>query len=152
MACLGFAGAAKADFIVSSSRVPNRDDVRYEIVEFFTKNEGANATGSKAIASDITVKDLSGGKLLFKFVAVGGADANADLTGVAAPVDAAENVVPDRSFVNLLANDGKDDASAYAIISSVPDSHQHMAYALGVPQFEVVGASLSGGVNATTSN
>lgn len=148
-ACLVLTGTAGADFIVSSSRAPDTTDNGYDIVEFFARDDGTNGTGTKAIASDITLKDLRGGRLLIKFVGAGAND-KADLVGAEAPVDINNNIKPDRSFINILGSFA-DDPTAYSVVSTNPPN-THINYAGGVPQFEVAGANLSGGVNATTSN
>ena len=147
---LALTGVAKADFIVTSTRTADTVDAGNDVVEFFAKNDGTNGTGTKVIASDITLADTSGGKLLIKFVSAS-TSAKADLSATKANVDANGNIIPDRSFVNILANDGNDDPTAYSVVSTVPDN-THANYAGGVTQFEVVGANLGGGINATTTN
>lgn len=152
---LALTGVAKADFTFSFTRTTGAPDASHDVIEFFAKN-GGGTTGTKAIASDVTLKglDATGANpvnLLTKFVSTS-TSAKADLSGTKTSVDASNNVIPDRSFVNILANDGNDDTTAYSVVSTVPDSGMHSVYAAGVSQFEVVGANLGGGINATTTN
>ena len=148
-----FTGVARADFIVTSTRGgPNPwVDSRFDIVEFFAKNTGANGSGTKVLASDINMSNDSGGRLVFGFVGAS-ATAGADLVGVALPQGTSGVFIPSHTFVNFLTNDGTDDPTAAAIIFSKPDWHQHNVYAAEPSQFEVTIVSLSGGVNASTSN
>ena len=146
---LAFCAAVRADFQITATCTADTIDPGHDVIEFFAKNDGANGTGSKVIASDVTVTGVSV-PLLIKFTN-SAANARADLTGSAAPRDADGNVIPDRSFVNILANDGNDDPLAYSVVETVP-ANTHALYTPPVTQFEVVGAQLAGGVNATTSN
>jgi len=151
---LALTGVAKADFSFSFTRSADTVDTGNDVIEFFAKNNGGT-TGSKAIASDITLNGLDAtGKnpvnLVTKFVSAS-ASAKADLTGTAEAVDASGNLIQDRSIVNILANDGTDDPTAYSVVSAVP-ANAHATYAAGVSQFEVVGANLGGGINSTTTN
>ena len=141
---MALASVAKADFTISHSI----DSVgsSNERISLWAINNGGT-TGTKALASDVTIKDLSGHNLVFTFASPTG---KADLTGSNAAV------TPDPyhstgSIVNLLgdANDptGADnDPTAYSVVSTVP-ANTHANYT-GISQFEVVGANLTGGVHA----
>jgi hypothetical protein len=144
---MALAGVAKADFTFSTTIDPISGSSN-ERVTLWTINHGGT-TGTKGLASDVTIKELSGHNLVVQFASTS-ATAKADLTGTGTlnpdPYHAAG------SIVNLLgdANDptGADnDPTAYSVVSTVP-ANTHANFANGVQQFEVVGANLGGGVHA----
>lgn len=147
---MSVAGVAKADFTFSFT-VQDAGAGLQRVQIFALANGNGINVGSRALASDITIADLSGHNLVTKFVS-GAATAKADLTGVAA----SDPYNSDRSFVNLLgdpsggAAGADNDPTAYNVVQTVP-ANTHLNYINGVSQFEVVGANLSGGVDATSA-
>lgn len=147
---MSVADVAKADFAFSVTVQDAGGGLQR--VQVFARSTGSGVdVGSKALGSDITITDFSGHNLVTKFVS-GAATAKADLTGIAAP----DPYNSDRSFVNLLGDPsggpaGTDnDPTAYNVVQTVP-MNTHSNYLNGVSQFEVVGANLSGGVDATSA-
>lgn len=148
---MALAGVAKADFHYSYSVADAGGGL--ERVSFYAEVTGTGVNvGDRALGSDLTIADINGHNLVTKFLTAA-ANSKADVTGTAA----ADPYNSDRSFVNLLGDPsggtaGTDnDPTAYSIVQVVP-ANVHATYANGVPQFEVVGANLSGGVDATTAN
>ena len=148
---MSLAGVARADFefsVDSASAGPGLARIRL----FALSTGGGVDVGNRALASDITITDMSGHNLVTKFLS-GAATAKADLTGVAAP----DPYNSDRSFVNLLGDpsggtSGSDnDPTVYSVVSTTP-ANTHANYANGVTQFEVLGANLNGGVDATRAS
>lgn len=142
---MALASVAKADFAFTTSTDTLTNGL--ERVTLWAINQGGT-TGTKAVASDITIKDRSGHNLVVNFLSTA-ATAKADLTGTGAT---ATPYASTGSFVNLLgdANDptGADnDPTAYSVVAAVP-ANTHANYAGGVPQFEVTGANLNGGVHS----
>lgn len=144
---MALAGVAKADFVFNTT-TESISGSSNERVILWAINQGGT-TGTKALASDVTVKDLAGHSLVFTFVSPTG---KADLTGSSAAT--ADPYNSNGSIVNLLgdANDstGADnDPTAYSVVSTVP-ANTHANYQ-NISQFEVVGANLTGGVHASTA-
>lgn len=148
-AALASAGVARANFHISAV-IQNLADGN-ERTEIFALNNGVDGTGTKAIASDITIADLSGPNLVIGFVN-NAPTAHADVMGVFAP----DPYNSDRSFVNLLGDPSggtsgiDNDPTAYSVVSTVP-ANTHANFTHGVTQFEVVGVNLFGGVDATSA-
>lgn len=105
---------------------------------------------NQILASDLTLDDKSGHNFVIRFSS---GTAKADLTGTAAP----DPYHSDRSYINLLgdpsggASGTDNDPTAYSVVSTTP-ANTHANYAGGVSQFEVVGANLSGGVDASSAS
>lgn len=139
---LSLGSAARADFEFSFTSADAGDG--NERVTIYALNRG-NTTGSKALASDVTLVDLSGPNLVVKFIGT-----RPDVTGTGAP----DPYHSDRSFVNLLGDPsggpgGTDNnPTAYNLVSTIPTLRQFNSH---MPQFEVTGANLSGGVDATAA-
>jgi hypothetical protein len=146
---LTLTGAVKAEFNFS---VFSEDaGGGNERIAIYARNDG-NGTGSRAVASDITIADLSGHNLVTKFKAATG---RPDVTGVEAP----DPYHSDRSFVNLLGDENDltgvdNDPTAYNLVTFNPPNPggAHTSpWATGVTSFEVVGANLTGGVHADST-
>ena len=145
------ASAANAEFVFSTTTTDaGGGDER---VELFALNRG-NGSGTKALASEITITDESGHTLVTKFKSPSGQQP--DVTGVQAP----DPYNSDRSFVNLLgdpsggASGTDNDPTSYNLISFNPPNPAgaHLSpWTIGVTQFQVTGANLSGGVDATAA-
>jgi len=138
---------AQAGFTFNNVRVTGSTN---DVIEFYAKNTGGG-TGTKAIASDITVMGMNQGatapdNLVIKLVSPTG---KADLTDTKGDLTGFPATPPDRSFVNLLADPANDDATAYNVVSTTP-ANTNANFKVPVSQFEVVGANLGGGVDATT--
>lgn len=156
---LSLAGAANGDFVVRAFEEPAPGG--YDRWSFYALAQPGATPGpdTRLLASDITLQDLSGHNLRISFVSTFGS-AKADLTGSSAA--SGDPYHPIGSIVNLLgdANDptGMDnDPTAYSVVSTTPtnthanfvDPNAPTGFG-GVPKFEVVGANLAGGVDASS--
>ena len=139
---LGIAGIAKADFAFT----PLQTDLGGGLTrtELFARITGTGVdVGSRALGSDVTLRDLAGHNL----VTVESSDmSSADLTGTETP----DPYHSDRSFVNLLGSTSRSELTAYSVVSTTPPN-TYNNFVNGVDQFEVVGANFSGGVDATSA-
>ena len=154
-AALGIAGVAMADFVISSQVQDAASG--FERVLFYAFNDGANGTGTKALASDVTLADANDRNMIVKFVAASvgrAATSRWDATGSAFLGSGGLPTDSDRTFVNLLPDpsDPNYDPAAYSLVALAPPPNIRSNFTDGYPRIEVVGANLSGGVNATTSN
>ena len=147
IAGLAVTGVAKADFIFTGDFQDAGNGL--ERVPFYALNNGADRTGTKALASEVTIQDMSRNALVIKFVNATGT-AKADLTGRAFLGNGGLPTDSDRTFVNLLPDpsDPSYDPTAYTVVSTDPPNI-HVNFLSGLSQLEVAGANLSGGVDAT---
>jgi hypothetical protein len=147
---MALTSVAKANFTFSNTRAALNST--QDIVSFYALDTGGT-TGTKAIASDITVIGYGNAAGttpgLLSVVTKG---AKADVSGTSA-FDSNTNVYgPAGSFVNILAEKrdaNTDDATQYNVVTATPAATS-ANYKNGVPQFEVVGANLAGGIPANT--
>lgn len=145
---LGLGGGARADFNYSYER----DDAGsgFDRLSFFALSNPATApdVGTRVVAFDLTLEDLSGHDLLIKFD--GAAPRPPDLTGLDAP----DPYQSDRSFINTLgdpANAHDSDPSNLHLVQINPRA-TFANYANGVGQFNVVGSlGPAGGIDATSA-
>ena len=148
---LSLAAVVKGDFMICYEQAPGVDPGTTRTTWYALSTNHSIDVGTKALGVDLTLKDLSGHSLATGFVSAS-PTAKADLTGVAA----SDPYHSDRSFVNLLGDpsggsSGTDnDPTAFSVVSTTP-TNTHANFANGVQQFEVVGANLNGGVDATSA-
>lgn len=146
---LGLAGGARADFNYSYERVDAGSG--FDRLNFFAVSKPATApdVGTRVIAFDLTLQDLSGHDLLVKFQGAGPSP-KPDLTGAFAP----DPYHSDRSFVNTLgdpANTHDSDPTNVYLVQTNP-AETFANYANGVSQFNVVGGlGPAGGIDATSA-
>lgn len=153
VAGMSLAGVAKADFTFTTTSTDLGNGL--QAVDLWTINGGGATGTNKAVASDVTIQDLSGHNLVIKFASTA-ATAKADLVGTSS----VDPYNPTGSMVNLLgeATDPtgvQNDPTAYSVVSANPttahanfvDASQPAGFG-GINQFQVVGANLNGGVTA----
>jgi len=150
---MALSGVAKADFTFTSTR--SVLDSTHDIVSFYAKAGAGSDASTKAIASDITIigyADAAGVAPGTNELTVATKGTKADVSGTSA-FDPNDNTFkPTGSFVNILPavrDPNSDDPTQYSVVTAVPAATK-TNYGSGVGQFEVVGANLGGGVDATT--
>jgi len=94
------ASAAQAGFVVTSIRQPGLGPDGFDIVKFQARNDGIGGSGTRLLATDMTVSILGDGNFKFEFADID-ADGVPDATAAGQTAPTVEPASPQFSFVKI---------------------------------------------------